>query len=230
MERSGDCCFWREVIQTLLHKILTQSPFCWTGNVSVDFPGLAQSTEQAGHALPWALFLKCPHVETSWHRTGMGLSKHYLSLWFIPGPVLIMGTLAQLWGKVGEVEEWPQWMFPGWAPAFSPQVSPGDPFTCCYSCVGTGTLLLAASLVLVKFSEGFWKSCWLLVAFDWGETFALAQACSCLFKTEPRTPCRGESKLAQCLSAGLAIEIGRVKNVTAHLASTYPRLGSVRIQ
>lgn len=41
-----------------------------------------------------------------------------------------------------------------------PVVSPGDPFTCTYSCVWQGHCLHAASPVLVKFSQGFWKSSW----------------------------------------------------------------------
>lgn len=71
-------------------------------------------------------------------------------------------TSAGFGEQVGEVEEWSRWMFLVWAPAFAP---------CCFIwrliylllqlCVNKDTASIpAASPVLVKFSEGFWKSCW----------------------------------------------------------------------
>lgn len=139
----------------------------WTESVSVDFPGLSPELRAGRMCLSLGSVLKCPHMETSWTELKWAFPKCHLSLWVTPGPVLIMGTLthqpsAGFGEQAGEMEEWPRWMFPVWAPAFSP---------CCFSWRFIYLLLQlgmnrdaasihAASPVLVTFSEGFWKSCW----------------------------------------------------------------------
>lgn len=93
-------------------------------------------------------------------KTGMGLSRCYLSPWLTPGPVLITGSLTLLlWGTVGEGEEGPRWMLLEWAPAVAPRCSPWRFFHLLFQlCMSRDTAPHCFPC------QGPWKSCWLSIA------------------------------------------------------------------
>lgn len=183
---------------------------------------LAQSSEQAGCALPWAPLLKGPHMETSWHRTETGLSKCFPTLAYFR-PCAHDGhsyTAAFSWlrgARGGGVTSRN-------APCVSSRLCSllfhlGIPLPALIAVYDRDT---ASMLLLLSWWSSHRVSGKVLDLQEpmlWGN--ALPKPYSCLFQPEPRTPCRGEGKLAWYPSVGLAIGLGRAKNVTAHLARIY---------
>lgn len=134
----------------------------------------------------------------------------------------VQKTSAGLGDQAGDEEKWPQWT--------SAVVTVVGPTLCClllhlgtllacYNNLYSKTLPCSASPVLLKRSLGVCKNHLTFISQCWGEIFALAGPYSCLFKMEPRTPWRCESKPAWCLSVGRAVWLARVKNVAVCLAS-----------
>lgn len=208
----------------------------WTGSVSVDFPGLGPEL-RAGRMCPsLGSVLKCPHMETSWTELewafpnvtwASGLLQALCSSWALSHTslLLVLGNKQERWksdpDECSRCEHQP----------LLAVVSAGDSFTCCYSWVWTGTLPPSTLLPL-----SWWHSQRVSgKAVDLQQPALRGNACTdqglflCV-QNWAQGSLQEESRLAQWLSVGLAIWLGREKKVRAHLASIYPRLDSVRIQ